>query len=211
MSEPWTTDRRRPSLAGRLARLGFTDAGRAERLLLEAERDAGAGIGDDLLDALGGTADPDLALNGLLRVLASADERGAGADLRAALRAEPGTRERVAAVLGVSDALGDHLVRHPEHWRVLRDDGAPGEPERPSAGALRTALLEAVGADPAAEAPVASGAGPETLVALRAAYRARLLSLAGRDLIGVADVAEVAAELADLAAAAAGIGPIHFS
>ncbi|GAA0277397.1 bifunctional [glutamine synthetase] adenylyltransferase/[glutamine synthetase]-adenylyl-L-tyrosine phosphorylase [Actinomadura nitritigenes] len=202
MSEPWTTDRRRPSLAGRLARLGFTDAGRAERLLLEAERDAGAGIGDDLLDALGGTADPDLALSGLLRVLASADERGAGADLRAALRAEPGTRERVAAVLGVSDALGDHLVRHPEHWRVLRDDGVPGEPERPSAGALRTALLEAVGADPAAEAPVASGAGPETLVALRAAYRARLLSLAGRDLIGVADVAEVAAELADLAAAA---------
>ncbi|WP_131760321.1 bifunctional [glutamine synthetase] adenylyltransferase/[glutamine synthetase]-adenylyl-L-tyrosine phosphorylase [Actinomadura fibrosa] len=41
-----------------------------------------------------------------------------------------------------------------------------------------------------------------TLVALRAAYRRRLLSLAGRDLIGVADVAEVAAELADLAAAA---------
>ncbi|WP_131738654.1 bifunctional [glutamine synthetase] adenylyltransferase/[glutamine synthetase]-adenylyl-L-tyrosine phosphorylase, partial [Actinomadura roseirufa] len=37
---------------------------------------------------------------------------------------------------------------------------------------------------------------------LRVAYRRRLLALAGRDLIGVADVAEVAAELADLAAAA---------
>ncbi|WUH96548.1 bifunctional [glutamine synthetase] adenylyltransferase/[glutamine synthetase]-adenylyl-L-tyrosine phosphorylase [Spirillospora sp. NBC_00431] len=193
------TPERRSSLAGRLARLGFTDAARAERLLLDAERDSGAGLGDDLLDALGGTADPDLALDGLLRLLAAADAKGAGGELREALAGEPGTRERITAVLGVSAALGDQLARHPEHWRVLRDGHAV------PAGAARDDLLAAVGADPAAGEPVASGRGRETLVALRVAYRRRLLALAGRDLTGAADaadVAEVAAELADLAAAA---------
>ncbi|WP_243708378.1 bifunctional [glutamine synthetase] adenylyltransferase/[glutamine synthetase]-adenylyl-L-tyrosine phosphorylase [Actinomadura sp. GC306] len=200
MTESWTSDRR-PSLAGRLARLGFTEAAHAERLLREAERDGvvidGRGpLGGDLLDALGGTADPDLALAGLLRLLAAADGQGAGAELREALAKEPGTRERLTAVLGVSAALGDHLARHPGHWKVLRD-GRPAP-----AGPPRGDLLAAVGADPAAADPVASGCGPETLVALRVAYRRRLLALAGRDLIGVADVPEVAAELADLAAAA---------
>ncbi|WP_433478249.1 bifunctional [glutamine synthetase] adenylyltransferase/[glutamine synthetase]-adenylyl-L-tyrosine phosphorylase [Spirillospora sp. CA-142024] len=193
MTESWTPDRR-PSLAGRLARLGFIDAARAERLLADAERETGAMPGTGLLDALGGTADPDLALDGLLRLLASADERGVGGDLRGALAGEPGTRERLTAVLGVSAALGDHLARHPEHWRMLRD--GPAVP----AGPARDDLLAAVGADPGAQDPVA--AAPDPLLALRVAYRRRLLALAGRDLIGVADVAEVAAELADLAAAA---------
>ncbi|WP_067805776.1 bifunctional [glutamine synthetase] adenylyltransferase/[glutamine synthetase]-adenylyl-L-tyrosine phosphorylase [Actinomadura formosensis] len=183
------TPERRSSLAGRLARLGFTDVPRAERLLRAAERAAGSRPGDDLLDALGGTADPDLALDGLLRLLESADD-----GLRAALADEPGTRERVTTVLGVSAALGDHLARHPGHWRVLRD--GPGAP----AGSPRDDLLAAVGADPSAGEPVASAG--DALAALRVAYRRRLLALAGRDLIGVADVAEVAAELADLAAAA---------
>ncbi|GAA0592283.1 bifunctional [glutamine synthetase] adenylyltransferase/[glutamine synthetase]-adenylyl-L-tyrosine phosphorylase [Actinomadura livida] len=195
MTESWTSDRR-PSLAGRLARLGFTGAAHAERLLREAERDGAGPVGDDLLDVLGGTADPDLALAGLLRLLAAAGEQGAAGELRDALAKEPGTRERLTTVLGVSAALGDHLARHPGHWRVLRDGGPP------PAGTPRDDLLAAVGADPAAAEPVASGSGPETLVALRVAYRRRLLALAGRDLIGAADVPEVAAELADLAAAA---------
>ncbi|MFF4237045.1 bifunctional [glutamine synthetase] adenylyltransferase/[glutamine synthetase]-adenylyl-L-tyrosine phosphorylase [Actinomadura geliboluensis] len=188
------TPERRSSLAGRLARLGFTDAARAEWLLRDAERGTGAPPGADLLDALGGTADPDLALDGLLRLFAAADEHGEGAELRAALAAEPGTRERLTAVLGVSAALGDHLARHPGHWRVLRDGWAPPP------GGPRDELLAAVGADPADPEPVA-GAG-DALVALRVAYRRRVLALAGRDLIGAAGVAAVAAELADLAAAA---------
>ncbi|NYD45569.1 glutamate-ammonia-ligase adenylyltransferase [Actinomadura luteofluorescens] len=187
MTESWTSDRR-PSLAGRLARLGFTHAARAERLIAEAERE-GAAPGDALLDALGATADPDLSLDGLLRLLPAA-----GGELREVLAAEPGTRERLTAVLGVSAALGDHLARHPDHWRVLRD-GVAGP-----LGSPRADLLAAVGADPAASEPVARG--EDALAALRVAYRRRVLALAGRDLIGVADVAEVAAELADLAAAA---------
>ncbi|MFA1547415.1 bifunctional [glutamine synthetase] adenylyltransferase/[glutamine synthetase]-adenylyl-L-tyrosine phosphorylase [Actinomadura chokoriensis] len=192
------TPERRSSLAGRLARLGFTDAARAEWLLRDAERAVGSRPADELLDALGGTADPDLALDGLLRLLASADERGVGGELRAALAAEPGTRERLTAVLGVSAALGDHLARHPDHWRVLREGAAAG------AGAPRDELLAAVGADPSAREPVAGA--DDAVVALRVAYRRRLLALAGRDLIGAADVAEVAAELADLAAAALAAG-----
>ncbi|WP_081639820.1 bifunctional [glutamine synthetase] adenylyltransferase/[glutamine synthetase]-adenylyl-L-tyrosine phosphorylase [Actinomadura flavalba] len=216
MSESWTSERR-PSLIGRLARLGFTDAGNAERLLTGAEQDGGPLPDDELLAALGGTADPDLALAGLLRLFAAAAETDVADELRAALGKEPGTRERLLAVLGVSGALADHLARHPGHWTMLRDDaigrplapapGLPGdddiEPSRElRAVELRTALLRAVGADPEASDPVASGHGPGTLVALRAEYRRQLLALAGLDLTGAADVAEVAAELADLAAAA---------
>ncbi|WP_207400141.1 hypothetical protein, partial [Actinomadura fibrosa] len=87
MSEPWTD--RRPSLAGRLARLGFTDAGRAGGLILEAEAAAGAELGNDLLEALGATADPDLALDGLLRLLEAGDGiDGAAADDRRVRPAE---------------------------------------------------------------------------------------------------------------------------
>ncbi|MBT2209600.1 bifunctional [glutamine synthetase] adenylyltransferase/[glutamine synthetase]-adenylyl-L-tyrosine phosphorylase [Actinomadura sp. NEAU-AAG7] len=187
MGDPWSD--RRPSLVGRLARLGFTDTGRAGRLIAEAERAGTAPLGDGLLEALGATADPDLALDGLLRLLDAAP----GPELRAALDAEPETRARLTRVLGVSAALADHLVRHAGDWRVLRDGGAPlGDP--------RAGLLEAVGADASAADPVARG--PGVLAALRVAYRRRLLALAGRDLCGDLDVADVAAALADLAAAA---------
>ncbi|WP_067478618.1 bifunctional [glutamine synthetase] adenylyltransferase/[glutamine synthetase]-adenylyl-L-tyrosine phosphorylase [Actinomadura hibisca] len=224
MSAPWTPDRRpdrRDSPIARLARLGFTDTRRAERLLAEAEEGGGGGLGGDLLAALGATADPDLALGGLLRLLAAADERGEGERLRAALDGRPDTRDRLLAVLGVSDALGDHLARHPGHWTALRadpvlDTGPEIDPEaapearalaRAEADAARRAalcadLLRAVGADPGDPEPVARDAGPDTLVALRAEYRRHLLALAGRDLTGEADVTEVAAVLADLAAAA---------
>jgi [glutamine synthetase] adenylyltransferase / [glutamine synthetase]-adenylyl-L-tyrosine phosphorylase len=192
VSEPWTPERRH-SLVGRLARLGFTEPGRAERTLRQAETD-GVRIDDTLLDALGGGADPDLALDGLIRLLDGLD-----AGQRKQLAADPDVAERLPAVLGVSFALGEHLARHPADWQVLRGDGAI---QRPSPEALRADLLRAVGADPHASDPQACDGGPQTLAALRAAYRRRLLHLAGRDLTGVCDVAEVAAELADLAAAA---------
>ncbi|MBO2446233.1 bifunctional [glutamine synthetase] adenylyltransferase/[glutamine synthetase]-adenylyl-L-tyrosine phosphorylase [Actinomadura barringtoniae] len=201
MTEPWTPDRgspdRRPTLAGRLARLGFTDAGRAERMLVE--EDPGERIGDGLLAALGATPDPDLALSGLLRLLAAAESDDQAADLRTALDKEPETQARLLAVLGVSAALGDHLSRHPGHWRVLRGDGAL---QAPSAATVRNDLLRAVGADPGRPEPVATDASPDTLVEMRAEYRRHLLRLAGRDLTGAAGVGQVAAELADLAAAA---------
>lgn len=59
---------RRSSTFTRLLRHGFTDPSAAERLLDSAEL---MPVRDDpvLLDALGATADPDLALLGLVRLL----------------------------------------------------------------------------------------------------------------------------------------------
>jgi [glutamine synthetase] adenylyltransferase / [glutamine synthetase]-adenylyl-L-tyrosine phosphorylase len=178
------SERRLQSLAGRLARLGVTDAAEAERRL------DGVDLGAGLLDALGAAADPELALTGLLRLLETTD-------IRADLAGDAEARDRLLAVLGVSSALADHLVRHPDHWRVL---AGPGALRRPAEEELRESLLHAVGADPAAASPRATA--PDPMVALRATYRKALLHLAGRDLTHVLDVDDVAAELADLASAA---------
>jgi glutamate-ammonia-ligase adenylyltransferase len=169
----------------RLARLGFADVARAEaRLGALAGPDLAA---DDLADALGEAADPDLALNGLTRLV----EALPAADrpvLRAALGAPDGTRERLLLVLGASAALGDHLARHPEQWRALA--GAEPATTRPTAAALQSDLLASV-----------DGQRGAALDALRIAYRGKLLALAARDLSGAASVEDVAGELADLAGA----------
>jgi glutamate-ammonia-ligase adenylyltransferase len=186
---------RRTTPAARLARLGFADPAQAQRLVDSLALDAD---GDDavVLEALAAAADPDLALTALARM--PRDEA-----LLAALREDPGLRARLAAVLGTSAALGDHLARHPEGWRLL---SGPGPLHCPPAQELRAALLMAVGADPQAQEPVAGGgpAAPQADPAamLRVVYRQRLLHLAARDLTGQIALDEVAAELADLAAAA---------
>jgi glutamate-ammonia-ligase adenylyltransferase len=190
----------RTTLAGRLARLGFADAARAERLLLTdfggigpdgAETDPGT---DPLLTAAAAAADPDLALTGLARVFGAAADPGA---LRRALRDEPDFRDRLTAVLGVSAGLADHLSRHPGDTELLREPA-----NRPSPAELREQMLRAVGANPRLAEPVASEeSGPEPVAALAAAYRRRLLHLAARDMTAVASVDEVAEELADIAAA----------
>ncbi|MFB9962132.1 bifunctional [glutamine synthetase] adenylyltransferase/[glutamine synthetase]-adenylyl-L-tyrosine phosphorylase [Sinosporangium siamense] len=180
---------RMQSTAGRLARLGFADGARAERLLdgLGAEAEADAG----LLDALVATADPDLALTSLSR-LADRDP-----DILPALRDAPEARQRLLSVFGVSAALAEHVVRHPDHWRILS-----GPAVRPMSRELRAALLSAVGAPPEVAEPVAASRGQAALTALRVAYRDRLLHLAARDLSGASSLSEVTAELSDLAGAA---------
>jgi len=193
---------RRTTAAARLARLGFADPARAELLLTgDLAMDVGQ-AGDGLVDALATAADPDLALAALARM--PRDE-----ELIQALGADFRLRARLAAVLGASAALGDHLARHPDHWQVLAGEGdlpAPG-PEQ-----VRAELLAAVGARAEDPEPVAGHAGTgqasigqlstDPVAALRVAYRRRLLPLAARDLTGEASFDRVAAELADLAAAA---------
>ncbi|MGW0588238.1 bifunctional [glutamine synthetase] adenylyltransferase/[glutamine synthetase]-adenylyl-L-tyrosine phosphorylase [Streptosporangium sp. NPDC002607] len=177
--------------AGRLARLGFADGARAERLLDELGPEAFGDI--DLLTSLVATADPDLALTSLNR-LAEQDPSVLGA-----LRSDSGLRARLLGVFGVSAALGDHVVRHPEHWRLLCGVSAM---ERPGEGELRAELLLAVGAEPDDPEPRAADASTATLSALRVAYRGRLLHLAARDVAGAVSLSEVTAELSDLAGAA---------
>jgi [glutamine synthetase] adenylyltransferase / [glutamine synthetase]-adenylyl-L-tyrosine phosphorylase len=186
---------RRTTAAARLARLGFTDPARAERLLAGHPALSAGEPGDAVIDALALAADPDLALAALSRI----PDDG---ELLAAMRDDPLLRARLVAVLGASAALGDHLARHPGDWRVLRDGDGLRPPEP---GEVRADLLAAVGAAPEDAEPVASTdghTGADPAVALRVAYRRRLLLLAARDLTGEAQLGQVAAELADLAAAA---------
>ncbi|HLU96607.1 MAG TPA: bifunctional [glutamine synthetase] adenylyltransferase/[glutamine synthetase]-adenylyl-L-tyrosine phosphorylase, partial [Thermobifida alba] len=181
---------------GALARRGFGDAARAARLLAEAGLDPVRH--EAVMDALSRSADPDLALLGLVRIVERSPE---AEDLFAALHEDADLRERLLRVLGASSALADHLVRHPGDWRELRGADAA---RLPDAEELRAGLLHVVGADPHSPAPAAdlSAFDPaEAAHALRLAYRRRVLRLAGRDLTGVQDLREVAAELADLAAA----------
>ncbi|MFF7565301.1 bifunctional [glutamine synthetase] adenylyltransferase/[glutamine synthetase]-adenylyl-L-tyrosine phosphorylase [Streptomyces pseudovenezuelae] len=168
---------RRSSTFTRLLRHGFTDPSAAERLLESAELSA---VRDDpvLLEALGATADPDLALLGLVRLLEEQPDREL---LDTVIAAKP-FRDRLLGVLGASAALAEHLARHPADWQAL----VTYEPRdlHPGVEEFERGLAEAT--DP---------------VALRVAYRRGLLSIAARDVCGTIDLAETAAELADLATA----------
>ena len=108
---------RRTTPAAQLARLGFADPARAERLLAGLPAfvaDGSAG----LIDAFALAADPDLALTALTRMPQDGE-------MIAALREDLDLRARLIAVLGASAALGDHLARHPDDWRVLRGTLTP--------------------------------------------------------------------------------------
>lgn len=184
------------SSSGTFVRIGFVDGAAAARGI---ERLGPAGR--PLTDKLAATADPDAALEGLLRLADALDEQSAGAG-PAMLREvadDEGTAMRLCSVLGASVALTHHLVRHPEHWRELTDPTLGST--RPPAYAVREAMLTAVGADPHADVPVAGIPDAEALDVLRVEYRRILLRLAARDLAHHVGVDDAAAEISDLAAA----------
>ncbi len=179
---------RNESLSGRLARLGFADAGRAAELVAEWAHWGSADQIELALVELPGCADPDLALTGFDRLLR------ARPDLLAELESHPGFTDRICAVLGSSVALNQHLGTHPDDAEVLK-----GSIERRTPAELRRELLDAVGADADVSEPVAD---PSQSDALRRAYRRALLRIAARDLCApdpLVELPEVAGELADLA------------
>jgi glutamate-ammonia-ligase adenylyltransferase len=182
----------RGSAVARLARLGFTEPARAAAAL---EGGALGPLPDDeaVLADLGLTADPDAALLGLALLLETESERDR---LVVELEGEV-FRRRLLAVLGASRSLTDHLVRFPGTWAYL----VPENEVRPTAAGLRRAMLLQVDADPDERDPVARGDTATAGDQLRIGYRNLLLGLAARDLADGADVADVAAELADLAGA----------
>ena len=174
---------------GTLLRVGFADPDTAaEHLALLGETAVA------LLAIFGRTADPDLALTALVRLLDEVHDRAA---LLEELGDDEGTAMRLLGVLGASRALGEHLARHPDHWRELTDPTLGAT--RAAAYHLRASLLRAVGADPADASPVSTGEDP--VDALRVEYRRHLLRLAARDLTHHMDIADAAAELSDLAGA----------
>jgi len=167
---------------GLLLRLGFTDVDAAQA----ATATLGAAI-DPLIALFGRTADPDLALAALVRLAEAMPDHDA---MLQELADDEGTAMRLISVLGASEALGDHLVRHPEQWRDLCDPMLGST--RPAAYFVRDHMIAAV-----------EGLGPqEARDALRVDYRRLLLRLASRDIGHEMSVDDVAAELSDLAAGA---------
>lgn len=181
---------RPPPSKTRLVRTGFEDLDRASAALIEL-----GDACDPVVEELGKVADPDLALRTLLDLAAAVADRDA---FLAGLVDDPATTARLLHVLGGSQALGEHLVRHPEHWTDLCDDDLSRT--RATAWALRESLLRSVGADPEAAVPVATLPDAEAVDALRVRYRKLLLPLVARDLCHGERVDDVAAELSDLAA-----------
>ena len=185
---------------GVLARLGFADPRRAagllgDRALLPLRAVFPDGQLDDLVAAVGDTADPDQGLLGLVRVAESLAAQGDPPDwgitaFATELATDGVGRERVVGVLGASTALIDELVRHPEHWVVgARAERRPGEQ-------VRADLVHAV----------TDGRGDRTpLDALRIAYRRGLLRIAALDVTAgdpLAEMPAVGEALAELAEAA---------
>ncbi|MFF0061887.1 bifunctional [glutamine synthetase] adenylyltransferase/[glutamine synthetase]-adenylyl-L-tyrosine phosphorylase [Streptomyces sp. NPDC005279] len=175
-----TVPGRRSSNFTRLLRHGFTDPSAAERLL-DLPDMSSARTDPVLLDALGATADPDLALRGLVRLVEAQDPAERQSLLDTLITAKP-LRDRLLGVLGASEALGDHLARHPRDWQALVTYEATDL--HPGVADFERGLADAT--DP---------------VSLRVAYRRCLLAIAARDVCGTTDIAETAAELADLATA----------
>jgi glutamate-ammonia-ligase adenylyltransferase len=181
---------RASSAKAKLTRLGFDDPATAEQHL--------AALGDaaePLVALLARTADPDQALAQLVRLTESAPD---ATQMLRSVADDEGTAMRLLCVLGASEALADHLCRHPEHWRELTDPTLGST--RPAAYAVREGLLEAVGADPHDPTPTATLPDATAVDALRVEYRRVLLRLASRDLAHDLGVDDAAAELSDLAA-----------
>jgi len=177
----------RPTIPG-TGRLGLVDPG-ARASLTQLGWDTPGHV--ELLWSLSRAPDADAALKAMVRL---AESLGPDFDeLAAALLADRGLRGRLFGVLGSSLALGDHLVAHPQSWKLLA-----GSVRLPSADELRTVFC----------ACADENAGPAVSSALRKLYRDRLLVLAALDTAPTVEnepvlaFPAVGAHLSDLADAA---------
>lgn len=190
----------------RLLSTGVRDSARAESLLRSAElTDLDL---ETVLDQLTVAPDPDRALLLLIRLI---EREPAVAQLVAEDKAQALLR-----LLGASEALGEFLIRRPEHLDIFQ---RPDPVSTPASGGLvddqgtlidaherlRTLLLQAVGADPEADRPVSTITGKDASVALRTEYRRQLVAIAVQDLISADPVSLqpfVSVWLSDIATAA---------
>ena len=154
----------------------------------------------EVLWALAGAADANLALNTLIRLMQSLEESGQGrSKLDQAIRSNPVLRVRLFALLGGSSVLGDHVVANPETWELLLIDA-------PTRREMFQELLGCISAVPAhfsLEIAYESGrgdtasdnldcpgtyrayiAGSEAEAILRRCYRTLLMRIAAVDLAG---------------------------
>ncbi|GAB3690054.1 bifunctional [glutamine synthetase] adenylyltransferase/[glutamine synthetase]-adenylyl-L-tyrosine phosphorylase [Corynebacterium nasicanis] len=148
----------------------------------------------ELLWALSGAGDPDLALNTLIRVMTALGEERA--DLDRELRQDPALRVRLFALLGGSTALGDHLAANPALWRELSGEPpGPAELLRSMLGCIDAVPAESSATDDDAEDTATADlstpgtyrarvTGPEAVTALKLTYRTLIMRIAAHDLAG---------------------------
>ncbi|WP_285724090.1 bifunctional [glutamine synthetase] adenylyltransferase/[glutamine synthetase]-adenylyl-L-tyrosine phosphorylase [Psychromicrobium xiongbiense] len=192
------------SLHGTLISLGFADVEKSSRFLAAPELDSLDR--EQLLKGFAFAADPDLALQSLVRILAAREPLAS--QVAQILKGPESAQEPVFRLLGASEALADFLIRNPDEGGIF---GHPlsAEPLAVPAESLREALLRAVGSDPYSERPVARKDPALATLELRKVYRRKLAELALRDLSAASPtdaLPTVAAELADLAGAAVEAG-----
>ncbi|GAA2035870.1 bifunctional [glutamine synthetase] adenylyltransferase/[glutamine synthetase]-adenylyl-L-tyrosine phosphorylase [Yaniella flava] len=190
----------------RLLATGLRDTERAESLLQSGEL-AGLDM-DHLLEQLAAAPDADQALLLLIRLI-ERDETVSALVAR-------GEARPLLRLLGASEALGEFVIRRPQHLDIFRD---PDPKSTPASGGLadaegnfidaqaplRALLLRAVGAEPEVTMPVATVTGKDASVALRTEYRRQLVAITHQDLISHDPVTlqpTVSMWLSDLATAA---------
>ena len=146
----------------------------------------------ELLWALSGAGDPDLALNTLIRLrdqLTSGDYADGKeyADFDAAIRSDVAFRVRLLSLVGASTAMGDHLAANPGLWRLVAQP-------MPTPAEMMRELLECVQATPLDASASATLTTPGTYragltgadaeKALKCTYRTLLMRIAAHDLAG---------------------------
>lgn len=193
--------------------IGFFDAAKSARWLKSPELES---IDRQKLFAgLRYAPSPDIALPAIVRMLDK--------DPTLARYVEQGDQQLpFFRLLGSSEALGDFLMRRPEHTDVFDIDPAAPQvdefprtllpeidhehltPFAPLDTQYRTQMLQTVGADPAAANPIATMGGKDAYVTLRSQYRRFLCEIAIRDTCSPAPhefMPTVGRKLSDLAAA----------
>lgn len=205
--------RNKSRLLAETVSIGFYDAAKSSRWLNSPEledidREA-------LFSGLRYAPSPDIALPAIVRLL----------DKKPKLKKYVNEGENQLPffrLLGASEALGDFLMRRPEHTDVFDVDPAsplideyprtliPEEdhqhltPFAPLNTTYRKLMLEAVGADSESTNPCATMGGKEAYVVLRTNYRRHLCEIALRDMCSSAPadfMPTVGRLLSDLAAA----------
>jgi glutamate-ammonia-ligase adenylyltransferase len=172
-----------------LARLGFADLTRADALNGELIELTGLSR-DSILGAASVAADPDAALDALVRI-ARRD-----ADAVSVTLTDPFGSRALWALVGASSGFADFYVRQPGELTHLSTP-----PRLPTDDELRRELLDAV----EARGGFAAAGTEASWIALRVRYRRMLARIAVYDLLApspVDEVPSVAAALADAAGAA---------
>ncbi len=185
---------RSDSLRAVLVRTGIQDSTIAIELVAKIEELSGESIESAAIaESLVSVADPDLALQQLVRVLEAATAQQKNR-LVGSLSADPNNLGRLLQILGLSLGFGEFLVKHPECDPLLDTEALAGPPV-----GISERIMQSVGADSRSVLPIASGNSDIVLDALRIAYRRELLAIASRDLSGGFAMEVIAGWLSDLA------------